>query len=42
MDANLELDRQRKERERLAREADIARDKAELAWTNSTELRKNS
>ena len=39
---NQQLDNDRKQREREAREAEIARDKAELQWTNDTQLKFSS
>ena len=39
---NKSLAEDRRQREKEAREAEIARDKAELKWTNDTELKFNS
>ena len=39
---NKALEADRKQREKEARDAEIAQDKRELQWTNDTELRFNS
>ena len=39
---NILMDKERKQREQDERNAEIARDRAELKWTNDTELKFNA